>query len=243
MRSLRFVVILCALLGLASFSHPAWAYQEFEISCEGARCNGGGNWHYQYTLMNISGAPVTLQEFILGTHDPNGANYTFMNTSGFTASVVPNGVPNNVTYTSTVETQHGVVPPQSGHEASAANVWWVGSSVVPHLGTITFGFDHPNIPWDHEWFAVGSATGEFTVGLVDSPIAGPTGIYTDGWVHAPSPYPAQEGCCTLLMENCSDWDPPASPPGSALTRRARTSSTGATASPSKHGITATGSPG
>jgi hypothetical protein len=216
MRGLRLVVILGVLLAVVATNQPACAYQEFIISCEGTRCNGGGAWHYQYTLQNISGAPVTLQEFILGTHDSNGANYTYMPTPGFTASVVPNGVPSSVTYTTTVETAHGVVPPQFDHEPSAANVWWVGSSVIPHQGTITFGFDHPNIPWDHEWFAVGSGATEFTVGMVDSPIAGPTGVFTDGWVHAPSPYPAQEGCCTLLMENCSTWVPPSSGTGCAV---------------------------
>jgi hypothetical protein len=117
-------------------------------------------------------------------------------------------VPNNQTFTSTEETPHGVVPPQSGLEPSYANVWWQGSRVIPNHGTITFGFDHPNEPWDHEWFAIGDEPNQFTVGQVDSPIAGPTGVFTDGWVHAPGPEPGQS-YCGHTMENCSNWVPPA----------------------------------
>ena len=185
MKELRFLMALGILLGLALFSQTARAGQEFEISCEGARCNGGGTWHYQYTLKNVSGITVTLEDFILGTQDINEGNYTFAPTAGFTASVVENGVPANMTFTTKEETPHGDIPPQSGGEESSANVWWQGSRVIPNHGAIKFGFDHPSEPWDQEWFAFGSQPGQSTISQIDSPMAGPSGVFTDGWVHAP----------------------------------------------------------
>ena len=128
-----------------------YAAQEFQISCEGIQCTGGGTYKYQYTLKNISNSSVTLTDLFIGTQDPNIANYSFVPTTGFSASIVPNnGSVSSVLYTSQQESPHGQLPPQSGGVPSGYTVYWTGSTVVPATGTVTFAFDHPNVPWDHE---------------------------------------------------------------------------------------------
>jgi hypothetical protein len=66
-------------------------------------------------------------------------------------------------------------------------------------GTITFAFDHPGESVDEEWFA--NASGQWTISQVSSAMSGPTGIYTDGWVHAPlpPPTPAVSGWGILVL--------------------------------------------
>jgi hypothetical protein len=185
MRKLGLIGLLGVSFVLLLFPQAGWTSQEFVISCEGTESTGGGTYRYQYTLKNISGAPVTLTDFFVGTEDPNPSNYSFIVTSGFTASIVPNPSGGaSVAYTSMVKTPHGVVPPAVG-QPSAKLIHWSGNGAVPAGGTVTFAFDHPGESVDEEWFA--KASGQWTISQVDRPMAGPTGTYTDGWVHAPLP--------------------------------------------------------
>ncbi|GEM_PF-2366130 len=189
---MKFCKILCitsALLSLMFICQPVWADMEFEISCEGTRSTGGGTYEYQYTLKNISGAAVTLTDFIIGTEDPNALNYTFIPTAGFAASIIPNSPPPpyNVLYSSGVKTPHQVVMPLANN-VSAARILWIGSAVVPDQATITFAFNHPNAPLDEEWHV--KSSGGWTISQTNFPIAGPIGIYSVGYVHAPGPEPA-----------------------------------------------------
>ena len=182
------LVIAATFLTLGLCTSPGWTSQEFLVSCEGTESTGGGSNTYQYTLQNTSGASVTLTDFFVGTGDPVAVRYTFIPTAGFTASIIPNdGNVCNVTYTSAVKTPHGVVPPPIGSIASAAVIHWNGSTVVAPMGTVTFAFDHPGASNDHEWFANCSAG--WTISQSDQPMAGPTGTYTIGYVHAPNPPP------------------------------------------------------
>ncbi|KPJ60885.1 MAG: hypothetical protein AMJ46_04090 [Latescibacteria bacterium DG_63] len=184
----KLLIVATVVLILALCVPPAWAAQDFLISCEGTESGGGGANRYQYTLQNISGSPITLTEFFVGTGDAAVSSYTFIPTPGFTVSIIPNDgyPPCNVTYTSGVKTPHGVVPPPSGFP-SAAVIYWIGSTVVSPSGTVTFAFNHPGPSNDHEWFANSSAG--WTISQVDQPMAGPTGVYTIGYVHAPNPPP------------------------------------------------------
>jgi hypothetical protein len=181
-------VVAATVLTLGLCVQTAWGAQDFLVSCEGIESSGGGSNRYQYTLQNNSGGTVTLTDFFVGTGDPSTAAYTFIPTPGFTVSIIPNdGNVCNVTYTSQVKTAHGTVPPPIGSTPSAAVIYWVGTAVVPSMGTVTFAFDHPGASNDHEWFTNGSAG--WTISQSDQPMAGPTGVYTIGYVHAPNPPP------------------------------------------------------
>jgi hypothetical protein len=188
MKRTRLLVVVGAVLALVLLGHPVLADMEFQISCEGKYSNGGGTWDYQYTLLNVSGAGVTITALCIGTEDPNAANYTFRPTAGFTPSIVPNDgfPPTNVLYTSGVKTAHGVLPPIASI-TSAAMIYWSGSAFVANGGRIRFAFNHPYGPWDQEWHA-NSSTG-WTISQTDQVIAGPSGTYGIGYVHAPSAVP------------------------------------------------------
>ncbi len=197
-----FLVVAAVTLASGFCFQPAPAAQDFLVACEGTESGGGGTNRYQYTLQNISAGPVTLTEFFVGTGDPSAASYTFVPTAGFNVSVIPNDgfPPCNVTYTSGVKTAHGVVPPPIGSLASAAVIYWAGSTVVPSMGTVTFAFYHPGESNDHEWFANSSAG--WTISQSDQPMAGPLGVYTIGYVHAPNPpafVPAVSGWGIVLL--------------------------------------------
>ncbi len=195
------LIITATFLTLGLCYSPSWAAQDFLVSCEGTESSGGGSNRYQYTLQNISGTTVTLTDFFVGTGDTAAVRYTFVPTAGFTASIIPNdGNVCNVTYTCGVKTPHGNVPPPIGSLASAAVIYWSGSTVVGPMGTVTFAFDHPGASYDQEWFANGSAG--WTISQSDQPMAGPTGTYTIGYVHAPNPppgTPAVSGLGIILL--------------------------------------------
>lgn len=179
-----------------------------DISCEGTESGGGGARNYQYTLRNISGTPITLTEFYVGTQDLNAANYSnWLAPAGFSVVVyTPGGPPGShcsTMYTTTVKTPHGVIPPQGLVPSLGLIAWGNPTGItLPAGGTATFGFDNPNPSWDVEWLASDStqpcpSPGSpapvrtwVSIGLSTLPIAGPTGVYTGGWVHSPIPEPA-----------------------------------------------------
>ena len=183
MRTVKLFGLAGVLLLLSLTVQPATAAQDFLISCEGTESGGGGAYAYQYRLQNISGVTVTLSNLFVATGDPNPANYTFIPTGGFTASIVPNdGTLTNILYMTRTKTPHGVVPTAS-EDPAAAIIRWSGSAVISPGGTIVFRFDHPNASHDAEWHC--NSSGGWTISQYSSPIAGPMGVYTDGYVHAP----------------------------------------------------------
>ena len=209
MKKLGFALFIGALMVLGPFGQAAQATQDFEISCEGTRCTGGGSSDYQYTLRNTSGITILLTEFFVGTQDPNVLNYTFVPAAGFSVAIIPNSgyPPCNVTYTTQVKTPHTVNPPQSGLVSSAAVIYWYGSASIPPGGTFTFAFDHPWMPWDQEWYT--NSDNGWTISQIMAPMSGPLGNYTLGYVHAPG-YPVQTECCTLEKDKCDNFTPPGS---------------------------------
>jgi hypothetical protein len=88
-------------------------------------------------------------------------------------------------YTSRVKTPH-TMPTPPGNFASAGGIAWAGSTVITPGGTVTFGFDHPNPSWDVEWFSAHPGGVSVSQGQVGQPIAGPMGVYSNGWVHSPA---------------------------------------------------------
>ncbi|MFC1475736.1 hypothetical protein ACFLQW_01885 [Candidatus Zixiibacteriota bacterium] len=188
MKAARFVRVVGALLMVAAVAQVAPASGEFWISCEGIESTGGGMYKYQYTLKNTGIDQDTLTDLYVSTEDPNVSRYTFfLPATGWTAAIVPNNAPppTSIMFTFSKKTPHGVVP--TGVEVQAAAlIHWSGSAIIPAGDSITFAYTHPYESWDHEWHAVtedGVTTSESS-----SPIAGPTGIYTDGYVHSPG-YP------------------------------------------------------
>ncbi len=167
------------------------------ISCEGTLCSGGGQRDYQYTLKNVSSNPVTITEFYIGTGDLAISDYSnWIVPEGFTSTAsVAAWDELGVSYilsTTGTETPHGVYPSQSTF-ASSGGILWTGNAVIDVGATVTFGFDNPNESWDFQWDAL-TTTGTNVMGAVYVPIAGPTGIFTQGYVHSPVPEPA-----TLLL--------------------------------------------
>jgi hypothetical protein len=121
---------------------------------------------------------------------PNYTNWTAP--AGFTATVADwntlfNLFQTSVMYTTLLKTPHGVVPiPQSF--PTVGGVAWSGSIVLAPNQTATFGFDNPYVPWDVEWFAEHPDAVNSSQGYPTLPMAGPVGVYTQGWVHAPGEY-------------------------------------------------------
>lgn len=186
MKASRLIGIVIVLLALVAYGPPVLADREFSITCEGTESGGGGVNRYQYTLRNDSATAITLTHFAVGTQDSLPTNYTFVPTPGFTPAIVPNaGVPPlNILPTSQTKTPHGVVPPVPVAN-SAMLILWTGSAVIPPGGTITFAFDHPWASWDHQWMAGDAPASRWTAALSNQPIAGPSGVFTRGYVHAP----------------------------------------------------------
>ena len=182
-------LLLGAILGIFLLNVPAQAFNEFTISCEGVESTGGGALRYQYTLQNTSGVTQTLERFYIGTHDLSPADYTnWTAPAGFSPTALVTtwaSVPDHsVMYTTQTKTPHGVIPPTQS-VASAGVISWSGSAVVPAGGTVTFGFDNPYMSWDAEWLCEHPISGNASVGFSDQPIAGPSGVFTRGWVHSP----------------------------------------------------------
>jgi len=184
------IVVLCVLV---AFHGSSWAAGELFISCEGTKSNGGGARTYQYTLINTGPGPVTLTLFYLGTMDLSVQNYTnWTAPAGFTPTVADwntlfNLFQTSVMSTTVMKTPHGIIPPPGGLQ-TPGGVLWSGSIILGPNQTATFGFDNPYYPWDMEWFAEHPDPVNSSQGYSYLPIAGPTGVYTQGWVHGPGEY-------------------------------------------------------
>jgi len=185
---LRMMSVLCCVVLLAGLSQPARAQGPLvDISCESIPCGGGGGGRtYQYTLINVSGAALTLTDFCPGTDDLVVGNYSnWTAPAGFTATVadwatLPAYL--SAMFTTGVQTPHGAFPPGGGPQTSGG-IYWTGNLNMAPNGTATFGFDNPNTYEDVEWQV--QTSGGPTQGVTTSPIAGPIGTYTHGWIHAP----------------------------------------------------------
>ncbi len=184
------IVLLCVLV---VFHESSWAAGELFISCEGTKSNGGGSRTYQYTLVNRGASSVTLTLFYVGTMDLSLQNYTnWTAPAGFTATVADwntlfNLFQTSVMYTTFLKTPHGVIPPPQSLQ-TVGGIVWSGSMTLAPLQTATFGFNSPYFPLDMEWFAEHPDAVNSSQGYPTLPIAGPTGVYTQGWVHGPGEY-------------------------------------------------------
>lgn len=183
------VGLLCAVTAI---NKPAWSAGELFISCEGTLSNGGGLQQYQYTLKNTGPLAVTLTLFYLGTEDLSAQNYTnWVAPTGFTAAATVadwntlfNLFQTSTMNTSMVKTPHGVVPP-SQSSPSAGGIVWSGSATINPNQQVTFAFDNPHSPWDMEWFAEHPDKVNSSQAVSTLPIAGPLGVFTQGYVHGP----------------------------------------------------------
>jgi hypothetical protein len=186
-------ILLCAVV----LAHqPAWGQANvLAIACEGTESNGGGATTFQYALVNTGTSPVTLTLFYVGTMDLNPPNYTgWVAPPGFSpvGTVGPwIALPDSfsVMYTTQVKTPHGIVPPTQAVAAPGA-VAWFGSAVMNPNVPLTFGFDNPHTSWDMEWFTEHPSGANVTGGLLGVPIAGPSGVFTQGYVHGPTIEPS-----------------------------------------------------
>lgn len=196
----RMITILGVLLvgtlcqmALAQAAPPA-----FLISCEGWESTGGGNLTYQYTLMNNTAAPINVAVLEVASNDPLLPNYTNITApAGFGFQLTPN----THYFMGIQKTPHGgnspgpaFIPPVYAQWANP-NGWLLqpGATLGP------FGFDHPWISADTEWMASGMNGVPMTITNWQSPVAGPTGTYTDGPVHAPFEIPEPTTLALLLI--------------------------------------------
>jgi hypothetical protein len=180
---------------------PAWGQGPLVISCEGTESNGGGARNYQYTLKNTGAVAVTLTLFYVGTEDLNAANYTnWTAPAGFTPTATVadwttlfNLYQTSVMGTTRLKTPHGVVPPQTTWPSSGG-VAWSGNAVINPNQVVTFGFDNPHKSWDMEWFAEHPDPVNSSQAYLHLAIAGPAGVYTQGYVHGPTiePVPVEQ---------------------------------------------------
>jgi len=147
---------------------------------------------YQYTLKNTGTAPVTLTLFYLGTLDLTPTAYTnWIAPAGFNpvATVADwttlfSLYQTSVMSTTMIKTPHGIFPPPFGIQAFGGIVW-SGSAVINPGQTVTFGFDNARVPWDMEWFAEHPDAANSSQATLFAPIAGPMGVFTQGYVHGP----------------------------------------------------------
>ncbi len=189
--------LLCAVIVALScvlvlVQQPAWGAGELYISCEGTLSNGGGLLKYQYTLKNTGAAPVTLTMFYLGTMDLTPSHYTnWTAPAGFSSvatvadwTTLFNLFQANTMSTTMLKTPHGLVPPPVSFP-TVGGVLWTGSVVVNSGQQVTFGFNNPSAPWDMEWFAEHPDAANSSQGYAFLPVAGPVGVFTQGFVHGP----------------------------------------------------------
>lgn len=188
-------LLLVLFLTVAGIPEPAVGQANIlVISCEGTESGGGGFSKYQYTLMNPTATPVTLTLFYVGTMDLTPANYSnWVAPPGFTpVATVANWVtlgPNfSVMYTTQTKTPHGAMPTGQSLAAPGA-VAWFGNAIMNPGQPLTFGFHNPHTSWDMEWLAEHPGGGNVSVATLLQPIAGPLGVFTRGYVHAPTTIP------------------------------------------------------
>jgi hypothetical protein len=192
MTKLKWVFAAALLCGLVALDQPAWAAGELFISCEGKYSTGGGSRNYQYTLVNTSQNTVTLTLFYVGTMDLALSNYSnWTAPAGFNPvgtvadwNVLFNLFQTSVMSTTLIKTPHGVVPPPVGWP-TIGGVVWSGSTTLAPNQQVTFGFDDPYVPWDMEWFAEHPDAANSSQGYLTLPVAGPMGVFTQGYVHGP----------------------------------------------------------
>jgi len=189
MRSTRWIAAAAAVF-LTITGASVHAQQTFDISCEGQESGGGGAQRYQYTIRNVdpTGAPQTLQSFCFGTEDGVVGNYTnLVLPAGFTFTVVANdGTTCSVAFSSLRKTPHGALPLPGGAPSTYLGVF-TGNVMLAPSGLpgdrVTFAFFNRRCSWDAEWFAAGPSGGG--QGFPNQPVAGPTGVFTNGWIHTP----------------------------------------------------------
>jgi hypothetical protein len=195
MSKLKWVLAAALLIGLVALGQPTWAAGELLISCEGKTSTGGGVRNYQYTLVNTGANPVTLTLFYVGTMDLAVANYTnWTAPAGFSAvatvadwNTLFNLYQTSVMSTTLMKTPHGVVPIPVSYP-TVGGVVWSGSAVLAPNQQVTFGFDNPYLAWDMEWFAEHPDKVNSSQGYPNLPVAGPIGVFTQGFVHGPGEY-------------------------------------------------------
>jgi len=181
----------CFLAGVLAIASAAFVQAQLviDISCQGMESGGGSLvLQYQYELHNPGAAPIVITSFSVGTDDLNPANYT--------AWTVPVGVGYNWVWavqgggvwSDGVKTPHGQIAPLPPYHVTAGVVFFTetigaGMTLAPGA-TATFGFNDPNHSEDVEWIT--------TVGASNwaLPVAGPTGVFSGGPVHAPVPEPS-----------------------------------------------------
>jgi len=192
MTKLLCVVSIALLCVLVVGEQAAWGAGELTISCEGTLSNGGGWRTYQYTLKNTGTAPVTLTLFYLGTLDLSPVNYSsWIAPAGFNATATVadwttlfNMYQTSVMSTTMIKTPHGIMPPPQAFPTYGGIVW-SGSAVVGPGQQVTFGFNNLRAPWDMEWFAEHPDAVNSSQAFLYTPIAGPLGVFTKGYVHGP----------------------------------------------------------
>jgi hypothetical protein len=192
MTRLLCVVSVALLCVLVAGEQTAWGAGELYIACEGSFSTGGGARAYQYTLKNTGPAPVTLTLFYLGTLDLTPADYSsWIAPPGFNAvatvadwNTLFTMYQTSVMSTTMLKTPHGLLPPPQAFPTFGGIVW-SGSAVLNPGQTATFGFNNPRAPWDMEWFAEHPDPVNSSQAFLNLPIAGPMGVYTQGYVHGP----------------------------------------------------------
>lgn len=161
-----------------------------DIACTGTESGGGGLTRYMYDVRNPTPNPVTLSFFAVGTDDLNALNYSGWVTPNpaiwATGVVVGDG-----RWTTGVKTPHGIIPPFPLPGVTSGSVWFwdttgVGVTLAPNA-TTTFGFNNPNPSEDVDWAAEHPRGTLWGHGFPAQPIAGPLGVFTQGFVHAPVP--------------------------------------------------------
>ncbi len=195
------VLAISLIAAVFLFCQPALALDELAISCESFRCVGGGVRTFQYTLINNSPNPVTMATFYMGTEDLNAGNYSnWIAPPGFAPTglvadwVTLGGMGCSIMGTNGLQTPHGVAPVGQTF-SSAGGILWTGNAILQPGQTATFGFDHPYDYQDVEWFSdhPGPAPNVSQSYYNPMPIAGPTGVYTNGWIHGPSNHAPEQG--------------------------------------------------
>ncbi len=189
------LAVVSLLCSVAFFLPAAWGTPtSFQVACEGIESGGGGTTKYQYTLKNTDIVNQTLTLFYLGTMDVNAGSYSnWVAPGGMTPAVgtwvaLGNIANLSVMSTTMVKTPHGVMPPQQAFATPGGILWW-GSIVVGPGQTVTFGFDHPSTSMDMEWFAEHPDPVNSSQGMLGSVIAGPLGVFNNGYVHGPGTEP------------------------------------------------------
>ena len=175
MKRLVFLIRAAAFLAIAG---PVGAQT---IVCDGLAGGGSGTVSYggtrDYVYRVTHPNPGTPDSILIGTHDPNQANYTnICMPSGWNVSIVPIARDD---YSSL--TPHGVV--SAGPDGLCPNSVLFESGGLPLPSSPTdFGFDHAGLPHDVDWRVTGTPAGQAAwnaaVGAGAGPVHGPVACNT-----------------------------------------------------------------